>query len=158
LSFGILLRDLESHLAQYQCALLLLATGKLILRDNLLTGIIPSEIASLKSLSEFSIVVTIHCCRVFIVLSCLLFIAFSTAGLSLNNNRLTGMIPKETVSLTNLGVSSSVVWCLVMMISIVTFALLSNSHSYTVFFLILQLRWLSTTILLREPFQVRLEP
>jgi hypothetical protein len=57
-----------------ELALLSDSLGKLILRDNLLTGIIPSEIASLKSLT----------------------------GLSLNNNRLTGMIPKETASLTNL--------------------------------------------------------
>jgi hypothetical protein len=66
----------------------------------------------------------------------------STAELSISRNSLTGSIPSEIASLTNLG-ESSIVWLLVVMIVVVFFIVLSCLLPL----FILQIRCGSTTII-----------
>jgi hypothetical protein len=54
-------------------------------------------------------------CVFFIVLSCLLVIFHSTAGLALSDNSLMGTIPSQIALMSNL-CESSIVWLLVVMI------------------------------------------
>jgi hypothetical protein len=101
------------------------------LANNNLKGTIPSQIALMSNLCEPSVVwllvgMIVLSCVFFILLSCLLVIIHSTAGLYLSGNSLTGTIPSEVGLMSNLG-ESSVVWLLVVMIvlSCVFFIVLS---------------------------------
>ena len=85
------------------------STALLNLRENSLTGSIPNEIVSLTQLSESCvvgfIVVTIVSC-VPCILTRLACHFSSTAVLSLQGNSLTGSIPNQFGSLTQLSESS----------------------------------------------------
>ena len=120
----------------FHCTLMLAfaifhSTDGLYLSGNSLTGTIPTEILLLSNLGESSVVwllvvMIVLSCVFFIVLSCFLVIFYSTAGLGLYDNSLTGTIPTEIALLSNL-CESSVVWLLVVMIvlSCVFFIVLS---------------------------------
>jgi hypothetical protein len=97
------------------------STDKLDLSENSLTGTIPSQIAMMSNLGEWSVVWLLV---VMIVLSCvfhctLIFACYihSTAYLDLSvltgtiPNNLTGTIPSQIALMSNLG-ESSVVCCL----------------------------------------------
>jgi hypothetical protein len=129
-------------------------TAALGLDSNSLTGTIPSELGLLSKLCESSIVFFACCsdCVImcFFVLSCLLVMFHSTAGLDLSGNRysnpdnnLTGTIPSQLGLLPQLSESSIVLFAccndfVVMCFSLYTHACLS--------FFILQLTWLSPAI------------
>jgi hypothetical protein len=95
------------------------STANLRPLDNSLTGTIPSQIALMSNLCEWSVVwllvvmIVLSC-----VFSCTLMLAchiHSTADLWHSSNSLMGMIPSEVGLLTKLS-ESSVVWLLVVMI------------------------------------------
>jgi hypothetical protein len=94
-------------------------TGHLDLASNSLSGTLPSEVGFLTQLSEspFAWLHSVTSCCVF---SCIpmVFIFHSTAYLGLFNNslpRLTGVIPSEIGSLSNLSESSNVLFLLLVM-------------------------------------------
>jgi hypothetical protein len=103
------------------CLLVILhSTVSLDVSFNSLMGTIPSQIAMISNLCESSVVwllvvMIVLSCVFFIVLSCLLVIFHSTATLWLDSNSLTGTIPSQIASMSNL-CESSVVWLLVVMI------------------------------------------
>jgi high-affinity K+ transport system ATPase subunit B len=90
----------------------------LSLSSNSLTGTIPTEIALMSNLCEYSLVwllvVIVVMCFSLYSHACLSFF-HSTAWLSLFNNSLTGTIPSQTALMSNL-CESSVVCLLVVMI------------------------------------------
>jgi hypothetical protein len=95
------------------------STASLSLSYNSLTDMIPSQLGLLTKLSKWSVVWLLVA---MIVLSCvfhctlmLAFIFHSTAYLSLSSNSLTGTIPSQIASMSNL-CESSVVWLLVVII------------------------------------------
>jgi hypothetical protein len=101
------------------------STADLYLNDNSLTGNIPSQLGLLSKLSKSSVVwllgvMIVLSCVFFIVLSCLLVIFHSTAGLDLYDNNLMGTIPSQLGLLSKLS-KSSVVWLLVVMIVLCVF-------------------------------------
>jgi hypothetical protein len=121
------------------------STAWLNLCCNSLTGTIPSEVGLLSKLSESSVVwllvvMIVVSCVFFVVLSCLLVIFHSTAGLDLSYNSLTGTIPSQIALMSNL-CESSVVWLLVVMI--VLSCVFHCTLMLACHFSILQLSWIS---------------
>jgi hypothetical protein len=93
-------------------------TAGLDLSGNSLMGMIPSQIALMSNLCEWSVVwllVGMIVLCVFNVLSCFLVIFHSTVDLYLSGNSLTGTVPSQIALMSNL-CEPSVVWLLVGMI------------------------------------------
>jgi hypothetical protein len=95
------------------------STDSLVLYNNNLTGMIPSQIAFVSNLGEFSavwllvVMLVLSCvCHCTLMLACHIH---STVALHLSLNSLTGTIPSQVGLMSNLG-ESSVVWLLVVMI------------------------------------------
>ena len=91
-------------------------TGHLDLASNSLSGTLPSEVGFLTQLSEspFAWLHSVTSCCVFGCIP-MLFIFHSTAYLGLFSNSLTGVIPSEIGSLSNLCESSNALFLLLVM-------------------------------------------